>query len=124
MVKLNHRFYFEKNVSFNEVKLMKIKQIIKRPFSEVNKMPRFDFNKPVKKQRKLLLPLIWLIAFPETIKRKLKVTKVKMKPLKKSLIFYFAIITRFMILRWRQELSFLVVLHMLSLLMVLLTEKK
>lgn len=64
--------------------LMKISKIIEMPLSEVNKMKRFDLQKPVRKQARILQPIAWLIAIPETIKRKLKITKIGMEPLKKE----------------------------------------
>ncbi len=56
----------------------------KMALSEVNKLKRFDLIKPVKRQARFLLPIAWMVALPETIKRKLKVKKVGMEPLKKE----------------------------------------
>ncbi len=58
---------------------MKIEKIVEKPFKEVETYKRFDFVKPVKKQRRFLMPLVWLLALPETFKRRLKLTKVNMK---------------------------------------------
>lgn len=61
---------------------MKINKIVKKPFGDVLVYPKFDFIKPVKKQRRLLVPLIWALTFPETIKRKLNIKKINMESLK------------------------------------------
>lgn len=63
---------------------MKINKIVKKPYSEVLNLPRFDFAKKVKKQRRILTPVAWLLSFPETWKRRAKITKIGMKPLKKT----------------------------------------
>lgn len=61
---------------------MKISAIVNKSFSEVVKMPRFDMNKKVKKQRMFLTPLAWALSFGETSKRKVVIHKHNMKPLK------------------------------------------
>lgn len=58
---------------------MKISKIVHKNFSEVAKMPRFNMNTLVKKQRRILQPLMWLVGFPETIKRRVKINKVGME---------------------------------------------
>ncbi len=63
---------------------MKIKRVVEKPYSVVSNMKRFNIAKPVKKQRLFLLPIIWLLALPETFKRRVKITKHNMKSLKKE----------------------------------------
>lgn len=61
---------------------MKISKIVMKPLSEVKELPRFDFNKKIKKQKWFLLPLAWLLALPETFLRRAKITKTNMESLK------------------------------------------
>lgn len=63
---------------------MKISSIVDKSFSEVAKMPRFDMNKKVKKQRLFLLPLSWALSFGETRKRKVVIRKHNMAALKRQ----------------------------------------
>lgn len=58
---------------------MKISSIVEKPLSEVNKMPRFNLDKKVKRQSRILMPLVWALSYPETFKRKLKINKVNME---------------------------------------------
>ncbi|MFA5659997.1 MAG: hypothetical protein WC968_01185 [Bacilli bacterium] len=61
---------------------MKISSIVDKSFSEVAKMPRFNVNKKVHKQRRILTPLAWALSFGETRKRKVVIRRHNMKPLK------------------------------------------
>lgn len=63
---------------------MKISKIVQKPYSEVSKLPRFNFTKKVKKQRRILTPVAWLLSFLETWQRKAKITKTNMESLKKT----------------------------------------
>ncbi len=63
---------------------MKISKIVEIPYHEKDHLKKFDFKKKVKKQNRLLMPLIWLLSFPEVFKRKTKITKINMKSLKKE----------------------------------------
>lgn len=44
---------------------------------------RFDMNKKVRRQNRVLMPLAWALSFPETFKRKLVIRRHNMEPLKK-----------------------------------------
>ena len=46
----------------------------------LDNIPRFDMKKPPMRQH--LLPLIWLLSFPEVIAHKNKLTKINMKGIK------------------------------------------
>ncbi|HZJ89565.1 MAG TPA: hypothetical protein VFD05_02625 [Bacilli bacterium] len=63
---------------------MKISKIVPKSYSEVKNLPRFNFTKKVKKQRRLLTPIAWLLSFPETWQRKAKIIKFNMESLKKT----------------------------------------
>lgn len=63
---------------------MKISKIVEKPLSEVARIKKFNFTKKVKRQRFVLMPLIWLLALPETFKRKFKVTKHNMEEVEKE----------------------------------------
>ena len=59
-----------------------IKKNITRTYSEAQLMKRFDMNKKVGKQRRYLTPVAWILSYPETIKRRVKITRVNMESLK------------------------------------------
>lgn len=61
---------------------MKISDIVYKKVSEVDAMKRFDMNEPPRKQKWYLLPLAWLLSFPETWQRKTVIHKHHMKGLK------------------------------------------
>ncbi len=64
--------------------MRKISKSVVISFSEAEKLPRFDMNKKVKRQSRFLTPVAWLLALPETFKRKVKIRKTKMEELKKK----------------------------------------
>lgn len=61
---------------------MKISDVVYKKVSEVNAMARFDMNEPPRKQKWYLLPLAWLLSFPETWQRKTVIHKHHMEGLK------------------------------------------
>lgn len=63
---------------------MRRSKIVDLSFSEAQKLPRFNMNKQVKKQRRILTPLAWGLSFPETLSRRLKITKIGMESVKKE----------------------------------------
>ncbi len=63
---------------------MRRSKIVNTSFSDAQKLVRFDMNKKVKKQRRILTPLAWGLSFPETMQRKLKITKIDMDSVKKK----------------------------------------
>ncbi len=80
---------FQKDATINMVSkkgepMRSISKSVQITFSEAQALKRFDINKKVSKQRRFLTPVAWLLAFPETIKRKVKITKTNMESLKKK----------------------------------------
>jgi len=53
----------------------------------VKEIKKFDMAKKPVKQRWFLTPVAWLLSFPETLRRKLKITKINMKGLKPPYLF-------------------------------------
>jgi hypothetical protein len=62
---------------------MKINKIVYKSFSDMHNVLRFDMNKKVRRQNRVLMPLAWALSFPETFKRKLVIRRHNMEPLKK-----------------------------------------
>ena len=84
---------------------------------------RFDMNKKVRRQNRVLMPLAWALSFPETFKRKLVIRRHNMEPLKKFLICFCVITMPSMTLKSRHEPFSHAAQHMLWRLMVLLIGK-
>ncbi|HWP69271.1 MAG TPA: hypothetical protein VN437_08210, partial [Rectinemataceae bacterium] len=53
----------------------------------MKEIKKFDMAKKPVKQRWFLTPVAWLLSFPETLRRKLKITKINMKGLKPPYLF-------------------------------------
>jgi len=53
----------------------------------MREVKKFDMAKKPVRQRWFLTPVAWLLSFPETLRRKLKVTKINMKGLKPPYLF-------------------------------------
>ncbi len=64
--------------------MRKISKSVTMTFSEAQKLVRFDMNTKVKRQTRFLTPVAWLLALPETFKRKVKIIKKNMEGLKKE----------------------------------------
>jgi transposase-like protein len=54
---------------------MKISDIVYKDLKEVRAMPSFDMKKPPVKPKWFLVPIAWLLSFPETIKHRVKIIR-------------------------------------------------